>query len=304
MEEIQSQITQLNENEVTPHSCGPLNIICKFCRSKNFIGERPSDGLFTTCCRKGKVMLPKVFDTNGNELTYPQFLEDFLSNPANPLHSRFREQIRSINNAVSFASMGAKIIDVPGRGPYVFKVHGQTYHKTSNLEPSASQTRQYAQLYVVDSTQALSIRNQHVANINCPPQIVDKIDRFFRQHNRLAQTFHLIREIEERENQQAVAANIPPPEISMVFRRDRQSDSRRYNEPTSNEIAMVFVNEDGEPPFERDIRIYPRNPSPQEKFIQLSILSANLDPMTYGLLFPYGQPGWQVKWQCNPYPGV
>ena len=42
----------------------------------------------------------------------------------------------------------------------------------------------------------------------------------------------------------------------MIFKRDRQSDQRRYNEPTSNEVAMVFVNEDGESPFHRDIRIY------------------------------------------------
>ena len=26
-----------------------------------------------------------------------------------------------------------------------------------------------------------------------------------------------------------------------------------------NEIAMVFVNSDGEPPFDRDIKIYPKN---------------------------------------------
>lgn len=47
----------------------------------------------------------------------------------------------------------------------------------------------------------------------------------------------------------------------MAIKRDRQFDIRRYNQPTSsNEIAMVFVNDDGEPPFQRDIRIYPRNP--------------------------------------------
>ena len=31
----------------------------------------------------------------------------------------------------------------------------------------------------------------------------------------------------------------------MVFRRNRQSDQRRYNAPSSNEVAMIFVNDDG-----------------------------------------------------------
>lgn len=65
---------------------------------------------------------------------------------------------------------------------------------------------------------------------------------------------------------------------------------------------MVFVNEDGEPPFERDIRVYPRNPrNPDEQFININLLSPNLDPMTYALLFPYGQAGWQPNWVCDSY---
>ena len=40
----------------------------------------------------------------------------------------------------------------------------------------------------------------------------------------------------------------------------RQTDQRRYNNPSSNEIAMVFVNNDNELPFERDIRVYQKNP--------------------------------------------
>lgn len=301
---LSQDIENFDEDIVVQHSCGNLNNICKYCKSKNFKAERPSDGLFTLCCRKGKIKLPKPIDVNGNQLFYPEFLEDYLTNSSNPLHVKFRDQIRSINNAMSFSSMGAKIVDVAGRGPYVFKIHGQTYHRTSHLEPSASQTRQYAQLYVIDSVQALSIRQQHAANVDCPSQIFSDIDKFFREHNRLAKTFQMMKEIEEIENAQARAANLPPPEISLVFKRDRQTDQRRYNDPTANEIAMIFVNEDGEPPFERDIRIYPRNPNSNQKFVQLSILSANLDPMTYALLFPYGEPGWQAKWQCPAYPNV
>lgn len=287
-----------------PFYCGEMNVICSFCRSKNFLGERPSDGFFSYCCQKGKVKLPKPRDENGCELEYPDFLRDLMTNKNNPLHSVFKEQIRSINNAVSFASMGAKIVDVPGRGPYVFKIHGQTCHKTSHLQPINNQQPQYAQLYIINSTQATGIRQQHQANANIPAIILDQIDRFFRQHNRIAHSYQMMREIEERHAAQAILTGEAPPLISLIFRRDRQSDPRRFNDPVGNEIAIVFQSEDGEPPFERDIRIYPRNPqNSQQPFVNINILSPNL-PMTYALLNPYGTAGWQPKWQCESYPNA
>ncbi|GBO09994.1 hypothetical protein AVEN_234059-1 [Araneus ventricosus] len=74
----------------------------------------------------------------------------------------------------------------------------------------------------------------------------------------------------------------------MVVRCDRHSDQRRCNAPTANEIAMVFVNSDGEPPFERNTRVYPLNPeNPQQPFININFLSPNLDPIAYPIFFPY-----------------
>ena len=290
--------------QLEAHNCGPFNIICQFCKSRNFIGERPSDCKFTSCCRKGKVKLPNPKDANGNNLNYPEFLRKLLFDVTNPSCTHFRENIRSYNSAVSFASLGAKIVELPGRGPYVFKVHGQTYHRTSHLQPLDDQVPQFAQLHVFDSTQATDIRHGHIANDLCRREILDQIDRFFRQNNRLAQSYQLMREIEAKEVQCAAETG-EVVSVSMVLRRDRHSDQRRYNAPTSNEVAMVFVNEDGEPPFERDIRIYPKNPqNPNQPFINLHILSPNMDPMTYALLFPYGEPGWQANWQCDAYDGA
>src|SRR5258705_11837063 len=106
------------------------------------------------------------------------------------------------------------------------------------------------------------------------------------------------------ENEWLIISEVMPM-VSMVLRRDRQSDQRRYNRPLSNEVAMVFVNEDGEPPFARDIRIYPNNPEyPNQQYINLHILSPNMDPVTYAILYPYGEPGWQPNWQCDAYEGA
>lgn len=81
------------------------------------------------------------------------------------------------------------------------------------------------------------------------------------------------------------------------MRHDRRSDQRRYNAPTCSEVTMVFVNDDSEPVIERDVRIYPHNP----QFNRINILSPNLEFMTYGILYPYGELVWQPNWRCDGY---
>ncbi|GBN42296.1 hypothetical protein AVEN_4803-1 [Araneus ventricosus] len=161
-----------------------MNIICQFCKSKNFAAERPSDGKFTSCCRKGKIKLEKPSDALGNDLLYPNFLLDLLTNPNNPDYKNFHNNIRSYNSVVSFVSMGAKVVYFSGGGPYVFKVHGQICHRTSHIQSVNGQAPQYAQLYVNNITQATEIRVNHPANEQCNIRILDQIYRFFRQRNR------------------------------------------------------------------------------------------------------------------------
>ncbi|XP_028675555.1 uncharacterized protein LOC114665257 [Erpetoichthys calabaricus] len=74
----------------------------------------------------------------------------------------------------------------------------------------------------------------------------------------------------------------------MWIHRDKANDQRRYNAPTENEIAIVFRSNNGEPPFERDISVHSKNAPMQN----ISILIQHCDPMTYPILFPYGDKGW------------
>lgn len=74
--------------------------------------------------------------------------------------------------------------------------------------------------------------------------------------------------------------------MSMPFFK-RGPDCRRYNEPTHNEIAAVFVGEDGAPPANRDIVVYPRDRPPE----RMPYISCHVDPMC-PLLFPRGDLGW------------
>jgi len=220
-EASRNEAINFDEVQVIQHDCGPFDVLCNFCGSRNFADERPADKLFTSCCRKGKVKLPQPTNIHGNTLEYPDFLKSLMSNPANPHHRSFRDNIRSYNSALSFASLGAKIVDMPGRGPYVFKIHGTTYHRTSHLQPVNEQAPQYAQLYVLDSSEATEHRQNHPENVNCRADILDQIDRFFRENNRLAQSYQLIRDIEAQEKARAEAAGEQIPIVSMALKRDR-----------------------------------------------------------------------------------
>ena len=100
-----------------------MNQICLHCQAKHFQGEKGHDNKFNTCCAKGKVILP-------DPGPFPELLEALITKN-HPKSNEFLLQIRNYNNALAFASMGAQIVTVPGRGPKVFKIHGQIYHNTS-----------------------------------------------------------------------------------------------------------------------------------------------------------------------------
>ena len=55
----------------------------------------------------------------------------------------------------------------------------------------------------------------------------------------------------------ALAEDTQPSTVTMFFRRGK--DQRRYNEPRHDKVAAVFVGEDGAPPFDRDIVVYPND---------------------------------------------
>jgi hypothetical protein len=60
---------------------------------------------------------------------------------------------------------------------------------------------------------------------------MDTMNRFFRQHNRIARSYQMMREVEIQAAQQAAENGDQIPLLNMVFRQDRHSDSRCFNKP-------------------------------------------------------------------------
>lgn len=98
-----------------------MNIVCRHdgCGALHFQAE--GGRLLHSCCHNGKKLAPPLSP-------YPDDLRALLIGGSRESNN-FREHIRRYNSANAFASMGAKIEDMPpGPGPYCFKISGEVYH--------------------------------------------------------------------------------------------------------------------------------------------------------------------------------
>ncbi|GBM02968.1 hypothetical protein AVEN_269877-1 [Araneus ventricosus] len=83
----------------------------------------------------------------------------------------------------------------------------------------------------------------------------------------------------------------PTTSVKMIFLEDKNLDMRRYNAPSlCTEVAAIFVGDNGEPPANQDICVYPVGDTCQS----ISPLNQYCDPMTYPSLFPRGECSWNT----------
>ena len=59
------------------------------------------------------------------------------------------------------------------------------------------------------------MRVSHIANEECVPRILDQIDRFLRQHNRLCDSYRMLRDIQARV---IAEANEAGQAVNLMFR--------------------------------------------------------------------------------------
>ena len=151
------------------------------------------------------------------EQLFPELLKDLLSNPANVEYKHFHDQIRQYNASLAFASMNAKTITLPG--VYVYKVHGQIYHSIGNMHPEIGVARQNSQLYIIDSEEAVHTRMGHGANSKLRPVLLTTLDLLLRDKNEYARKFRMLGEVEKEQTEICLRNNLPPPTVSMVFKK-------------------------------------------------------------------------------------
>ena len=157
-------IEQMLINLPAPHRLGDMTNRCPHCASRYFQEECTTQGIFTKCCFQGKVTLPPV------QLPPQTIGELFSVETAASRH--FLENIRHYNAAFAMASWNAMLNEHAGRGPRVVTIHGQAYHLTAAQEAPEGQPPQYAQLYILDTNEAMQQRINDPRNQNLRPNIM------------------------------------------------------------------------------------------------------------------------------------
>jgi len=278
-----NSVEELNEELIMEHNCGQMNKVCSHCDARHFSKELPTDGLFTICCNKGSVKLPRI-ETD-------DYIKGLLDG-TDPDSKSFMESIRSYNCAFGFVSVGVKLNMPTGIGPYCFRIHGQVYHRTSTLHPDDGEKRSFSQLYILDEDLAIAERLSDPANAACKNHIMEKLTHVMNT-NPFGQAYKMMHEVEESEKNKAEREGKNMPKITMALLQNRNQDQRRYNAQKCSEVAVIFTSAAGEPPLERDLRIHLKcDKDSVPKMQQVSILHKNLEALCYPVLFPKGEQGW------------
>ena len=199
----------------------------------------------------GKVDLPI-------HIQYPPQLRNlFEGDDANSLN--FKTHIRLYNNLFAFASFQAQLRPPPGQ-LYVpiFRISGQVYHRTGPLHPPPNRAPTYNQLYIYDGAEA--VQHRVAGNIfrQAPLSegIVDIIQRTLDRLNPYAHLYKHAYEQEQQAVQQANENGLEQPRVRIVFHEG--VNRRRENRPQINEVAAIFVGQDGAPPPRQTV-VYSRN---------------------------------------------
>jgi hypothetical protein len=104
------------------------------------------------------------------------------------------------------------------------------------------------------SAQATDLRLHNQANLGCERWLMVALDSILRKFNPYALLYKSMRQVFEEDQQNAVSENREQLAVAMIIHSDKTQDQRRYNNPTNNEIGVVFKSVDGAPPADCDIR--------------------------------------------------
>eukprot|EP00794_Sanderia_malayensis_P002158 gene2158-biopygen1932 len=124
------------------------------------------------------------------------------------------------------------------------------------LRPLQGQQPKYAELYIMDTAEALEHRANNPSNKDLNKDTIKKLQDELLAVNPYAQEYKHIGEILQQQQEEATAANEPVPTFDMVI-TSRANQDRRYESPAASEIAAIYSTKDGgaPDPNERAIHI-------------------------------------------------
>ena len=109
--------------------------------------------------------------------------------------------------------------------------------------------RKFAQLYILDPVEASDQRLQLANNQGCNPDLMNDLSILLNEINPFVAAYKMLHDVEHEAHEAAVENGLEMPQITLAIKHDHNQDQRCYNNPRVSEVAIVFENSDGEPPF-------------------------------------------------------
>ncbi|XP_024878027.1 uncharacterized protein LOC112458567 [Temnothorax curvispinosus] len=239
--------------------------VCNYCCAKKWSAE--SLGI---CCSNGHVKL--------NDIDEPLGILKELLIGTDPRSKHFQKNIRKYNGCFAMTSFGGKEVREGNYMP-TYKVHGQIYHLIGSLLPSLDTRAQFLQIYFTSEDEQLNLRHDSVPSLKI--EILKTLQQILRDNNSYVRSF--ITAIEQ------IALNKDNYKIVIHAEKRPLGEHRgRYNAPTTNEVAVLMVDE--ECGF-RDIVLRSRD----NTFQRISELHRSYDPLQYPLIFIRGEDGYNIS---------
>ncbi|PIA31382.1 hypothetical protein AQUCO_05000049v1 [Aquilegia coerulea] len=138
-----------------------------------------------------------------------------------------------------------------GLGPTSFTIHGQLSHQIGSLLLESNKSPSYSQLYIYDPHIALECRQKR--NLHLNPAILKIIQETLLESNELCKIYKGAYDVLKSANSNG-GESIP---IRLAY--TPTTDPRRYNLPTSEDIAVIIPGDETEPTPKRDIILHLKN---------------------------------------------
>ncbi|GJS12586.1 hypothetical protein Tco_0407058 [Tanacetum coccineum] len=241
---------------------------------------------FSLCCLHGKVKLEEHSEPA------PPLLKNLLSNNY-PLSKHYIQNIRRYNMMFSFTSMGAKVDESinKGKGPYIYRIQGQYFHRMGSLVPVNSTTPKFCQLYIYDTENEVS--NIINANSGKTREISNK-KKDQLNHVLICELKALLDEVNLLVKPFRRARDCFCNGVNEIFKiklhGKRVRSGRNYNLPEVDEVAALIVGDIGVGSDKRDIMVQSHEGELQ-RICELHVLYLGLQ---YPLIYARGEDGYRT----------
>ncbi|RNA18930.1 hypothetical protein BpHYR1_000594 [Brachionus plicatilis] len=198
----------------------------------------------------------------------------------------FKSAIRLYNSILSFTSVGCKLDESllsANKGTYTFRMSGGLHHSISHYMPPNGQIPKFSQIYIFDQQLQTQLRNNMFSDnkrIKLDDKLIEELQNYLHKVNPYVDIYQQVGK--------KLQAN-PHEQINIILKNNYTKD-KRYNTPTTDEIAVLMINNNQDQQnAKRDITIFPK--SGGLKYI--NEIHSSYDPLHYVLMFMKGEQGWQ-----------